>query len=92
MRAAVEHDPAVRADEVREARGLAALVAEPALERRPDSPAPTLVVEHPRLGEERRPVAHVPLVAARELGDPVAFCVLVKADDRPLHGFSSTRC
>jgi hypothetical protein len=29
-------------------------------------------------------VAHVPLVAAGELGDPVAGLVLVESDDRPL--------
>jgi hypothetical protein len=36
-------------------------------------------------------VADVPAVAARELGEPLAFVVLVEADDRPLHGVSSTR-
>ena len=91
MRAAVQDDAAIRADEVREARGLAALLAEAALERRPDPLAAALVVQHPRFREERRPVAHVPLVAARELRDPLTPRVLVEADDRPLHGLSSTR-
>jgi hypothetical protein len=36
-------------------------------------------------------VAHVPAMAAGELGDPLALCVLVETDDRPLHGLSSTR-
>jgi hypothetical protein len=91
VRAAVEDDAAVGADEVGEARGLAALVAEAALERGPDSLVSALGLENPRLGEERRPVAHVPLVAARELRDPVALCILVEAHDRPLHEFCSTR-
>jgi hypothetical protein len=91
VRAAVEHDAAIGADEVGEARGLAALVAEAALERRPDPLVPTLGLEDPRLGEERRPVANMPFVATGELGDPVALCVLVEASDRPLHEFCSTR-
>ena len=86
MRTAVEDDAAVGADEVGEARGLAALVAQAAVERRPDPLVPALGVEHPGLGEERRPVAHVPLVAAVELGDPLALLVLTEAEDRPLHG------
>jgi hypothetical protein len=36
-------------------------------------------------------VAHVPPVAAGELGDPVSVVVEVEADDRPLHGLCSTR-
>ena len=90
MRVAVEDGAAVGADEVGEARRLAALVAEPAPERCPDPSAPALVLEHPGLGEERGPVAHMPFVAAGELGDPLAVLVLVEADDRPLHRLSST--
>jgi hypothetical protein len=86
VRAAVESDAAVRADEMCEARCLADLVAEATVERRADSLLALLWLEHPRLGEERRPVAHVLLMAAGELGDPLALFVLVEADDRPLHG------
>ena len=89
MRAAVEHDAAVGTDEVREARRLAALGAEGAVERRPDPFAARFGVEHPRLGEERRVVTHVPLVAAGKRRDPLALGVLVEADDRPLHRRSS---
>jgi hypothetical protein len=89
MRAAVEDDSAAWADQVREARRLAALVAEAAVERRPDPLAAALGLEHPPLREERRPVAHMPLVAAGELRDPLALVVLVEADDRPLHRRSS---
>jgi hypothetical protein len=49
---------------------------------------PALGLEHPRPGEERRPVAHVLPVAAGELGDPLALRVELEADDRALHGFS----
>jgi len=86
VRAAVENDAAVRADEMRETRRLPALVAEAAVERRADSSLAPARLEHPRLGEERRPVAHMLLMAADELGDPLALVVLVEADDRPLHG------
>jgi hypothetical protein len=89
--ASVHDDAAVRADEIREASRLAALVAEAALEPRPDSLVAALRVEHPHLRKERRPVAHVLAVTASELGDPLALIVLVEADDRPLHGRSSTR-
>ena len=91
MRAAVEDRSAVGADEVCEARRLAALIAEAAVQRRPDAVLASARLQDPRLGEERRPVADVPAVAARELGEPLAFVVLVEADDRPLHGLSSTR-
>jgi hypothetical protein len=89
--AAVEDDAAPGAHEVGEAGRLAALVAKAALERRPEPLLTAQVLEDPRLREERRPVPHVPLVAAVELGDPLAFSVLVEADDRPLHSSSSTR-
>jgi hypothetical protein len=76
---------------MRETRWLAALVAEETVERRADSLLTPLRLEHPRLGEERRPVADVLPMAAGELGDPLALVVLVEADDRPLHGVCSTR-
>jgi hypothetical protein len=85
VRAAVQDDAALGADELREAGRLAALVAEAAVDRRADPLAAALRLEHPRLREERRPVPHVALVAAPELGDPLALVVVVEADDRPLH-------
>jgi len=85
VRAAFEDDAALRTDEMGEARGLAALVAEAALERRADPFLAALRLEHPRLREERRPVAHVLPVAADELRDPVALVVLVEARDRSSH-------
>ena len=85
MRAAVKNDTAVRADEMRETRGLAPLIAEAALEWRADSALATIGLERPRLREERRPVVHVLLMAAGELGDPLALCVYVEADDRTVH-------
>jgi hypothetical protein len=36
-------------------------------------------------------VAHVPLMAAHELGHPVAFLVLMEADDGALHAASVRR-
>jgi len=90
VRAAVQDDAAVGAAELREAGRLAALVAEATLERRADPLPAALLFEHPRLREERRPVPYVPLVAAGELGDPLALLVLVEADDRPLHTWCST--
>ena len=89
MRAAVEYDAAVWADQVHQARRLSNLVAEAALEQRPDPLAAALGFEHPRLREERRPVAHVPLVAARERRESLALVVLVEVDDRALHRRSS---
>lgn len=86
MSAAVENDAAVRADEMCETRRFAALVAGAALERRADSFLAPLWLEHPRPREERRPVAHVLLMAADELGDPLALVVPMEADNRPLHG------
>src|SRR5262245_14807678 len=71
---------------MRETRWLAALVAEETVERRADSIFAPLRLQHPRLGEERRSMAHVLPMAAGELGDPLALFILVEADDRPLHG------
>lgn len=89
MRSAVQHDAAFRADERRQAGRLAALlVAEPAFERCAEVLLPTLRLQHPRLGEERRVVPHVPAVAAGELGDPLALRVELEADDRSLHRLS----
>ena len=90
--APVEDDAAIRADEVREARRLAARSslrriqrAEAALEQRADPSFSALGVDDPFTHLERRVVAHVALMAAVELGDPVAVVVLVEADDRALH-------
>ena len=93
MRSPVEDDAAVRAEDVREARGLSArlessrrfLVAAPAFERRSETPLPALCLDDPRSNLERRPVPHVPLVAAGELGNPVPVLVLVVADDCAQH-------
>lgn len=90
--APVEDDAAFGADEVREARRLAArsslgriLRAEAALERRPEPFPPALRVGDPFAYLERRVVAHVASMAAVELGDPVAAVVLVVPDDGALH-------
>lgn len=82
---------------MREARGLAArfsgrrrrrrhFVAQAAFERRPEPSSPAVRVDDPRPQLERRLVAHVLLMAAGELRDPVAVRVSVVADDRALHG------
>jgi hypothetical protein len=95
VRAAVEDDAAVWADEACEAGRLAArfgsrhvLVAEAALEGRTQALLPSLGLQDPRPGVERRLVAHVLPVAASELGDPLALRVQMKADDRALHPVS----
>ena len=96
MRPAVEDDTAVETEDVREARRLPALVgtrsalrlgprAQAALEQRSEALVPSLGVDDPGSKLERRLVAHVPLVAALELGDPVADVILVETDDRSLH-------
>ena len=86
VRAAVEDNAALGTDHLREAGRLASFVgAEPALERRAEPSSPTLFVDHPRARPPRRPMAYVLLVAAGELGDPVAELVLVIADDGALH-------
>jgi hypothetical protein len=96
VRTAVEDDTAVWTNEVCEAGRLPArfgrrrrrghiLVAEAALERRAEVLSPTLGLQDPRSEVERRLVAHVLLMAARELGDPLALCVQMEAEDRPLH-------
>jgi hypothetical protein len=84
VRAAVEDGAAVGTQQVREAGRLAALFAEPAVERRPESSAPAFGFEDPRPLVERRLMADVLPVPAGELGDPVAALVLVVADDRAL--------
>jgi hypothetical protein len=61
------------------------LFAEPAAKRRPESFSPALGLEDPRLLVEGRLMAHVLLMAAGELGDPVAAQVLVVPDDRAFH-------
>jgi len=86
VRAAVEDDAAVLADERCETGGLAALLlAESTPQRRAEMPLPSLGLQDPRLGEERWVVAHVPAMAAGELGDPLALPVELEADDRALH-------
>ena len=95
MSTAVEDDAAVWTDEVCEAGRFAArfgsrhvLVAEAALEGRTQALLPSPGLEHPGPGVERRLVAHVLPVAAGELGDPLALCVQMEADDRALHPVS----
>jgi hypothetical protein len=92
--AAVEDGAALGAQEMRVARRLADLLAgrrrgvlltAAALDRRSESLPATLGVEDPRTQVERWPVAHVPRMAAGELGDPCAVPVLAVADDRTLH-------
>ena len=96
MRAAVEDDAAVGTEEVCEAGRLPALfgrccgngqvlVAEAAVERRSESFSPTLGLDDPGSQLEQRPVAQVLLMAAGELGNPVAVRVLVVTDDSTLH-------
>ena len=86
MRATVEDDAAVGTHLVREARGLAArLVAEPAVERSSYLLSPALGFQDPGPEVERRLVAHVLLVSAGELGDPVSPFVLGITDDCALH-------
>lgn len=102
MRAAVENDAAVGTEDLREAGRLPArigsrrrlghgLVAEAALEGRVESFPTALGLQNPRSQLEGRPVSHVPLMAAGELGHPVAMLVLVVADDRTLHRVSVRR-
>jgi len=91
VRAAVEHDAAVRADQRGETGRLAALLCtETAVERRAEVLPPTRGVQDPRLWEERRIVADVTAVAAGELGDPLALRVELEADDGALHRLQGT--
>jgi hypothetical protein len=91
VRTTVEHDPAVGAEAVGEARRFAALLAEPALERRAKVLLPAFGVQYPRSGEERRLVADVLPMAAGELGDPLVPGVELEADDCALHRLSVRR-
>jgi hypothetical protein len=91
VRTTVEHDPAVGAKAVGEARRFAALLADPALERSAEVLLPALGVQHPGSGEERRLVADVLAMAAGELGDPLAVGVEPETDDRALHRLSVRR-
>jgi len=85
VRPAVHHGAAFRAERVRKARRLPARLAEAALEQRAEPFTPTLGIENPRSQLERGLMTHVPLMAARELGNPVAPLVLVIPDDLALH-------
>jgi hypothetical protein len=93
MGAAVGHDAAVGADEMREARCLAArvacrdrlLLAQAALEERAEPLSSAFGVDDPGPQVERRLVTDVPPMATRELGNPVAQLVSVVPDDRALH-------
>jgi hypothetical protein len=99
VRTAVEDDAAVWTEEVCEAGSLPArvecprrrrhvLVAEAAFQWRSNPLVTILGLENPWPELERRLVAHVLLMAARELGDPVALCVQVETDNRTLHAVS----
>jgi hypothetical protein len=90
VRAAVEDGAARGAHHVREARSLAALVAETAFERRPDPVAASFGLEYPRSHLERRAVAGVASVTARELDHPFAGLVEAEADDLAPHQRSSS--
>jgi len=89
VRAAVEDGAAVGTHEVRIAGGFAArgilLLAETADDLRAEPLLPAPLLDDPRREAERRVVTHVTLVAAGELGDPVAVVVLAEADDLALH-------
>ena len=87
MWAAVEGDATIGTDEVCEARRLSArlAIAERTFERRSEPFSPPFFLDDPRAYLERRFVAHVLPMAARELGDPVSDLVLVEPDDRALH-------
>ena len=99
MRTAVEDDAAVWTEKVCEARRLPArfgsrrrhghgLVAEAALERRTEALSPTLRLQDPRPHVERRLMAHVLLMAAGEVGDPLALGVQMEADNGAFHSVS----
>ncbi len=60
-------------------------VAKWAVELRADAVGAPRLVEHPRCDPERRLVAYVLAVQAREVGHPVAVVVLAKTDDPPPH-------
>ena len=94
MRAAVQDDATVRTDQVGKAGRLTArirrrhghvLVAEAAMERCPEMLLSTLGLQGPGPKVERRLMAHVLLVSANKLGNPLALRVLMEADDRTLH-------
>lgn len=61
-------------------------VAERAAQPRRDVGLASIVAEYPWALLERRAMPHVLVVTAGQLGDPVAFCVLVEAGDCSLHG------
>jgi hypothetical protein len=73
---------------VRVAGGLASdlAIAEGAVAIRADPLIATRFVEHPGSQLERRPVANVLSVPARQLDDPVAELVAAKAHNRAHHG------
>jgi hypothetical protein len=99
VRTAVENDAAVWTEQVCEAGRLPTrfrqrcrrghvLVAEAAFKRRSKMLSPALGFQDPWSEVERRLVAHVLLMATGELGNPLALCVEMKADDRTLHARS----
>ena len=61
------------------------LLAKAAVEQRSESLVSTFGVDDPRPQLERRLVTYVPLMPARELGNPAAVLVLVIPDDLALH-------
>lgn len=60
-------------------------IALPTLDFRADESIPPLGRQHPGPVLPRRVVAHVLLVAAGKLDDPVGLVVLVKSDDPDRH-------
>ena len=60
-------------------------IAERAIERRSDLRRSTLDMDDPRSELERRLVAYVLVVPARQFGDPVALLVEVEPRDRSFH-------
>jgi hypothetical protein len=99
VRTAVDDDAAVWTEKGCEAGRLSArfgrgrrrghvLVAEAALERRAEASSPIFGLQYPRSKVERRLVTYVPLMAAGELGDPLALCVQMEPDERALHSVS----
>ncbi len=66
-------------------------VAERAVQRCSDSGGPFGLLEHPWRKAERRRVANVLRMQARQLGDPVAVVVLDETHDRSPHGATVAR-
>jgi hypothetical protein len=85
----VEDHTAFGTNEMREAGGFPAVVTERTLARRLQARRSSRSRENPRARLERWTVTDVLIMAAVELGDPVALSILMKATDLSQHACRS---